>query len=85
MRTGRLKSALSLSSEERLQLESIAHSRTLPHRLARRAAMVLMSIDGQPNAVIAKQFQVSQLTVSGWRKRYRGLARQIAPGAPAPA
>ena len=44
MITGRPKTAINLTEAERHQLESISHSRTLPHALVTRARIVLRSL-----------------------------------------
>jgi hypothetical protein len=56
MRRGRppLK-ALTLTSEAREELESLAHSRTLPHGHVRRAKIVLMCSDGLNNEAVAEK------------------------------
>lgn len=43
MRTGRPKTQLVLSDEERVQLQSFARSRSLPAALSNRARLVLAS------------------------------------------
>jgi putative transposase len=87
MRTGRPKEPLSLSDEERAQLESFASSRSLPHGLVRRARIVLLSADGMPNTAIAGKLEVNAATVGKWRRRYlaegiQGLYGEIRPGRP---
>ena len=87
MRTGRPKEPLSLSEEERAQLESFASSRSLPHGLVRRAQIVLMSADGMPNTAIADELGLSANTVGKWRSRYlaegiEGLYGEVRPGRP---
>ena len=53
MRTGRPKTyAVTLSDDEREQLRPLAHSRSLPHALARRVKNVLMAADGVTNTAI---------------------------------
>lgn len=70
------KQEIVLSPSERQQLESYARSRALPHALVRRAKIALESARGESNTVIAERLQVSQPTVSLWRRRFleRGLA-----------
>jgi len=87
MRTGRAKIPLTLSSEEREQLESLVSSRSLPHGLIRRARIVLMAADGVANKAIAQKVGVSSVTVGKWRKRYleqgiQGLHDELRPGRP---
>ena len=87
MRTGRPKEPLTLSDEEREQLESFASSRSLPHGLVRRARIVLMSADGMANTAIAAQLGLTGNTVGKWRSRYlaegiQGLYGEVRPGRP---
>lgn len=87
MITGRPKMAIVLSDEERLQLNSLAHSRALPHRLVYRARLVLMAADGASNDTIAKQLCLSHQSVSLWRNRFlnhrlQGLHEELRPGRP---
>ena len=71
MRTGRPKSfTVKLGEEEREILNTYARSRSLPHALARRAKIVVMSADGLPNRTIAKTLDVSHPTVTNWCRRY---------------
>jgi len=84
---GRPKQPLSLSRDERLQLESIAGSRSLPHGLVIRAQIVLMAADGKSNTVIADRLRLSKPTVGIWRQRYldhgiQGLHEELKPGRP---
>lgn len=72
----RSNSAVILTREERLQLESIARSRSMPRDLVRRARILLSSADGVAASELALRHQVSRPRVSMWRKRWRdaGLA-----------
>jgi transposase len=83
----RSNSAVKLTGEERLQLQSIARSRSLPHGLVRRAQIVLGSADGLGTSELARRHRVSRPTVSLWRKRWRdaglaGLHTELRPGRP---
>jgi putative transposase len=87
MITGRPKAALLLADEERLQLNAVAKSRSLPHGLVMRARLVLLAADGLANKAIAKKLSLSQQSVSMWRQRYlkqglRGLHDELRPGRP---
>ncbi len=84
---GRPKQPLSLSRDERLQLESIAGSRSFPHGLVIRAQIVLMAADGKSNTAIADRLHLSKPTVGIWRQRYldhgiQGLHEELKPGRP---
>jgi len=83
----RSNSNVVLTREERLQLESIARSRSLPHGLVRRARIVLGSADGVGTSELARRHGVSRPTVNLWRKRWRlggvaGLHTELRPGRP---
>lgn len=87
MITGRPKAALVLADEERLQLNAVAKSRSLPHGLVMRARLVLLAADGLANKTIAKKLSLSQQSVSMWRQRFlkqglRGLHDELRPGRP---
>ena len=87
MRTGRPKSELRLSAEERGALESMAaRSRTAP-QLARRARIVLKCASGVDNKTVAMKMRVTPQMVGKWRarfvsKRLEGLVDEPRPGAP---
>jgi hypothetical protein len=52
--------ALTLRLEERVALEEIASSPSLPHRGVREAKGLLMAADGVANTVIAERLGVSR-------------------------
>ena len=84
---GRPAKELSVSRENRLQLESIARSQSLPALVVRRAQMVLLMADGESNSEIARRFGVSRPTVTLCRTRFRergmaGLHNELKPGRP---
>ena len=71
MRTGRPKTYfVTLSAEQREQLEAVARSRSLPHGLVRRARIVLLAAQGMANTAIAARLGVSNPTVAYWCKRF---------------
>jgi transposase len=85
MRRGRPRQSLNLSNEERMQLESIAASRSLPHGLVRRAQMILWTEAGMTNQEVAQPLKVSAPTVNFWRGRFiarraAGLHDELKPG-----
>ena len=87
MPRGRPKLELALSASEREQLVTMAHSRSLPHGLVRRAQLILMSADGANNIAIAETLKVSRLTVGTWRRRFMaqrltGLYDELRSGGP---
>jgi putative transposase len=87
MSTGRPKSALVLSEEERIQLCGLAGSRTLPAAIVARTKVVLWSADGVSNREIGTRLQWAQATVGKWRRRFLerrlpGLYDELRPGRP---
>jgi putative transposase len=87
MITCRLKETLSLSDQERAQVESFASSRSLSHGLVRRAKIILLSADGMSNTAIAHKLGLTGNTAGKWRRRYlaegiQGLYGEVRPGRP---
>lgn len=87
MITGRPKQPIVLQEEERIRLKAIAHSRSLPHGLVKRAVLVLMAAEGVPNNRIAEKVDLSSQSVCKWRQRYlekglSGLHDELRPGRP---
>ena len=87
MITGRPKAPITLTDEERSQLESISRSRTLPHALVRRSQIVLLAAEGASNTAVADKLGLSMQTVCKWRQRYIrqglvGLHDELRPGRP---
>jgi len=87
MITGRPKTPLGLTDDERIQLRSLARSRTLPHALVARAKLVLWSAEGESNTRIAHRLRWTQATAGKWRRRFvhhrlAGLYDELRPGRP---
>src|SRR5579863_658100 len=87
MITGRPKQPIVLQEEERVRLNAIAHSRSLPHGLVKRARLVLMAADGVPNKLIAADLDLSSQSVCKWRQRFlkqglEGLHDELRAGRP---
>lgn len=87
MTRGRPKQAVVLEEADRLQLTSVARSRSLPHGLVVRARLVLMAAEGLPNSAIALKLGLSQQSVCLWRRRFlergiQGLHEELKPGRP---
>jgi hypothetical protein len=61
---------IELSGEERVVLESLARSSTLPYWQVTRAQMVLMAAEGLRNDEIAARLRCGRDVVSQWRKRF---------------
>jgi transposase len=87
MPRGRPVPPIILSEDEKVQLNSLASSRSLPHGLVRRAQIVLACAEGESNASIAERLHLTNATVGKWRRRYRehgleGLHDELRPGRP---
>ena len=81
MPRGRPLAPLTLTDEQRDQLNGIARSATLPYALVQRARMILASAEGLNNSAVAQRFGVTPQTVGKWRRRFprrrpRGSARR---------
>jgi transposase len=68
--------AVTLSAEQRAELEARARRYTLPYRDVVRAKIVLMAAAGMDNDEIAARLDTRREIVSKWRKRFfeQGLA-----------
>jgi hypothetical protein len=66
--------AMSLSSDERRTLESMARKYTSPYCDVIRAKIILLADHGLSNDVIASRLDTPRQIVSKWRKRF-SLAR----------
>lgn len=78
---------LQMSAADRVQLESIARSQSLPAALARRASMILAMAGGESNSAVARRFGVSRPTAIMCRQRFaergiEGLHNELKPGRP---
>ena len=73
---GRPMPQLALTADERLQLESMARSRSMSAALVQRAKIVLACAEGTPNTQVAERLRTHKATVGLWRQRF--LARRIA-------
>ena len=60
------RSKLVLSDEDRAELEQLSRSRTLPHREAQRAAIILGCYGGESIASIGRRLGMTRLSVSKW-------------------
>jgi transposase len=78
---------LLLRDGDRLELERLTRSSTVPAGMACRARIVLLAADATPNHRIAEKVGVSRPTVNKWRARYaeRGLAGLADDPRPGPA
>lgn len=83
--TGRPKADLTLTDEERAQLQGLARSRSLPASLTVRAKIVLACAQGQSNRAVAADLRIHPVTVGTWRRRFisrriSGLHDELRPG-----
>ena len=87
-RTGRPKTVLELTSQEREQLVRWARRRSSSQALALRSRIVLGCAEGVTNQEVAAREQVAAVTVGKWRSRFvasrlDGLVDDPRPGRPA--
>jgi transposase len=78
---------LSITDEERVELQRRVRAHTTPQRAAKRARIVLLAADGLPNRQIAPIVGMNQHTVAHWRHRFQaerlaGLQDRPRPGRP---
>jgi putative transposase len=78
---------IELDAQQRIQLQSLSTSRSLPHALVTRARLILMADEGLENIVIAERLGLSRLSVGKWRQRFaqygiEGLHDELRPGRP---
>lgn len=87
MRTGRPKTSVTLTPEERRTLDSWVARRTTAQALALRARIILACSEGGFDKDVARRLQINRGTVGKWRvrflkKRSDGLLDEPRPGAP---
>ena len=87
MPRGRQLPPLTLTDDQRDQLQGVAPSTTLPHALVLRARMILASAEGLTNADVARRVGASPQAVGKWRRRFlaagvQGLHDELRPGRP---
>ena len=87
MPRSRAVAPIHLSESEKSELQSLARSQTLPHRLMLRAQIVPACAAGVPASTAARRLGVTNTTVDKWRKRYRehrigGLHNELRAGRP---
>jgi transposase len=66
----RVAPKITLSGEQRAQLDAFARSRSLPLRLVQRAQIVLLASDGKQDLEIAETLNITRQTAGRWRKRF---------------
>ncbi len=67
-RRGRPAKQLVISPDTRVELESLAGSRSLPSGLVRRAKIVLLCTEGWTREAVAKEISITPQTVGKWRE-----------------
>jgi transposase len=87
MKLGRPRPLTPLNAEQREQLEQWTRRRSTAQALSRRAAIVLLSVEGISDIEIAKRLRTTRETVGRWRRRFLklgvdGLLDEPRPGAP---
>src|SRR5215207_5288826 len=86
-RTGRPKAELTVTAEEREQLQRWSRRATSAHALALRSKIILRCADGADNITVASGLGVTSTTVGKWRRRFAergldGLVDEARPGGP---
>src|SRR5262245_1504747 len=87
MRRGFPAPAVTLAPPERRTLEMWAARRKTAQALAQRARVVLLAAENRSNTEIARELQLTRVTVGKWRQRFvaqrvAGLLDEPKPGAP---
>src|SRR5215211_6915316 len=62
--------AITLTNEERSELEGLARSTKTEHRMRQRARIVLLAADGMKTRAIGRAVGCTTGTASKWRVRY---------------
>lgn len=73
MQKGPKPAQLTVSEEERKELEGLVRRHSTPQQLAKRAKIVLLAAEGKRNAEIARDLSMSVDMVRLWRGRWIGL------------
>src|SRR6266566_1541059 len=73
MQKGPKPAELTISREERKDLEELVRRHSTPQQLANRGRMILAAAEGKRNAEIARELAVSVDTVRSWRMRWIAL------------
>ncbi len=78
---------MTITSEEREHLETLAAARTAPHRQVQRARLVLAAADRKTNEAISHEVGLGWRSVGMWRRRFirermAGLEDRPRPGKP---
>jgi transposase len=63
--------AITLTTDERVELEQMTQSRTLPAGDVFRARLIVMLADGMPYRTIQERLDTTAPTISRWKERFR--------------
>ena len=66
----RIAAQVMITAEQRTQLEAWANGRRVPVRVAQRAKIVLLAVDGKTNIQIAAELGIGRLNAARWRERF---------------
>jgi transposase len=69
---------ITLSSRQQILLKQLVRRSTNPHRLVRRAQLVLAAAAGKSNTDISQQLQLERGQVRLWRKRWLASSVELA-------
>lgn len=69
----RVAAPITLTEEQRSQLQVYARGRKIPQRLVERANIILLAAKGSENLEIAEELVISRHTVARWRERFSEL------------
>jgi len=61
---------LAMSDEQRIALETMARSSSLPHRQVVQASALLLAADGVPTNEVARRCGTTDTSVRAWRRRF---------------
>jgi transposase len=81
----RVAPIITITNEDRVELQKLARRRSVPARLKERAQIVLLAADHKQNKEIAAALRVMPRTVATWRTRFASMGLSgIAKDAPRP-
>lgn len=66
----RAETIITLSEEERAELDGVVRTRTAPQRDVQRAQVVVLAAEGMANKAIAQEVGLSRARVVVWRQRF---------------
>lgn len=61
---------ISLTDEERTEVEGLIRARNTPQKVVLRARIILLSADMVPTSEISERLQTTYPTITRWRRRY---------------